>query len=52
MVKAIVERQRRGGEFFPQPENECVYLQRFETREQTRDAVFDYIEVFYNRQCR
>jgi hypothetical protein len=24
----------------------------FETRNQAREEIFDYIEVFYNRQCR
>ena len=31
---------------------ECVYLETFESREQAQDAIFDYIEVFYNRQRR
>lgn len=35
--------------FFHSLKTECVYLQRFETRDQARDAIFDYIEVFYNR---
>jgi putative transposase len=30
--------------------NELVYHQRFETREQARCAVSEYIELFYNRQ--
>ena len=38
--------------FFHSLKTECVYLQRFETRDQARDAIFDYIEVFYNRQRR
>ena len=36
--------------FFHSLKTECLYWQRFETREQARDAIFDYIEVFYNRQ--
>jgi len=27
-----------------------IYLEDFETHEQTQTAVFEYIEVFYNRQ--
>ena len=38
--------------FFHSLKTECVYLQRFESRDQARDAIFDYIEVFYNRQRR
>ena len=29
---------------------ECVYLERFHTIEEAESALFDYIEVFYNRQ--
>ncbi len=28
---------------------ETVYHRRFATRDEARDAVFDYIEAFYNR---
>jgi len=38
--------------FFHSLKTECVYLQRFESRDQARDAIFDYIEVFYNRRRR
>ena len=38
--------------FFHSLKTECLYGQRFESREQARDAIFDYIEVFYNRQRR
>lgn len=31
---------------------ECLYEQRFQTHRQARSAIFDYIEVFYNRQRR
>jgi putative transposase len=31
---------------------ECIYFERFDTREQAQDVIFDYIEVFYNRQRR
>jgi transposase InsO family protein len=30
----------------------CVYLETFATREQAQEVIFDYIEVFYNRQRR
>lgn len=36
--------------FWGKLKTELVYLNRFATREQARAAVFDYIEVFYNRQ--
>lgn len=38
--------------FFHSLKTECVYQHRFETRDQARDVLFDYIEVFYNRQRR
>jgi len=36
--------------FFKTLKVECVYRQRFQTREQARRTIFEYIEVFYNRQ--
>ena len=36
--------------FWGKLKTEMVYLHRFATREQARAAIFDYIEVFYNRQ--
>lgn len=36
--------------FWGKLKTEMIYHQRFATREQARAAVFDYIEVFYNRQ--
>jgi putative transposase len=38
--------------FFHTLKTECVYLETFETREQAQDVIFEYIEVFYNRQRR
>ncbi len=38
--------------FFGTLKTELVYLSRFHTRAQAREAIFDYIEVFYNRQRR
>ena len=38
--------------FFHTLKTECVYLEPLATREQARDVIFDYIEVFYNRQRR
>ncbi len=29
---------------------ECVYLRRFQTRAEATQALFEYIEIFYNRQ--
>jgi putative transposase len=36
--------------FFHTLKTECIYLERFDTREQAQDVIFDYIEGFYNRQ--
>ena len=38
--------------FFHTLKTECVYLETFDTREQAQDVIFEYIEVFYNRQRR
>jgi len=38
--------------FFSTLKNELIHLRRFKTREEAKQAVFDYIEVFYNRQRR
>ncbi|VAW85430.1 Mobile element protein [hydrothermal vent metagenome] len=36
--------------FFDTLKTELVYQQRFQTREQARSAIFEYIECFYNRE--
>ena len=36
---------------FSSLKNELVHLRHFATRAQARREIFDYIEVFYNRQC-
>jgi len=36
--------------FFSNLKNELIYWVNFSTREEARAAIFDYIEVFYNRQ--
>lgn len=36
--------------FFSTIKNEMIYLTHFQTREEARRAIFDYIELFYNRQ--
>ena len=36
--------------FFANLKNELIYWQHFKTRGEARTAIFDYIEVFYNRQ--
>jgi putative transposase len=38
--------------FFSSLKNELVHHCSFKTREEARTAVFEYIEVFYNRQRR
>ena len=35
--------------FFATLKNELVYQQKFNTREEAKQAIFEYIEVFYNR---
>ena len=35
--------------FFSTLKTELVYLEHFKTRDQARQAIFEYIEVFYNR---
>ena len=36
--------------FFANLKNELTYWCRFDNHEQARSAIFDYIEIFYNRQ--
>ncbi len=36
--------------FFHTLQTEHVYFERYETREQAKQSIFEYIEVFYNRQ--
>jgi putative transposase len=38
--------------FFASLKKELVHRQRFRTRAQAKAAIFEYIEVFYNRQRR
>jgi transposase InsO family protein len=38
--------------FFATLKTELVYLRRFATRAEAREAIFDFIEVFYNRERR
>ena len=38
--------------FFHTLKTECLYLEDLQTRDQACDVVFDYVEVFYNRQRR
>ncbi len=35
--------------FFGSIKKEMIYLERYDTREAARAAIFDYIEIFYNR---
>jgi transposase InsO family protein len=37
--------------FFSTLKNELVHDHTFHTREEAQSAVFEFIEVFYNRQC-
>lgn len=36
--------------FYHSLKNELVYHERYRTREEAKQSIFDYIEVFYNRQ--
>jgi putative transposase len=36
--------------FFGSLKTELIYVTRFKTRDEARLAIFEYIEVFYNRQ--
>jgi transposase InsO family protein len=38
--------------FFHSLKTECVFHERYKTREQAQASIFDYIEVFYNRKRR
>lgn len=38
--------------FFHTLKTECIYFETYETREQARASIFEYIEVFYNNQRR
>jgi len=38
--------------FFHTLKTELVYFERYETRSQAQTSIFEYIEVFYNRQRR
>lgn len=38
--------------FFSTIKNEMIHLRRFRTREEARKAIFEYIEIFYNRKRR
>jgi len=38
--------------FFSTLKNELIHLHRFKTRDEAKQAIFDYIEVYYNRQRR
>ena len=38
--------------FFHSLKTECVYFERYESREQAKQSIFEYIEVFYNNHRR
>jgi len=38
--------------FFGTVKEECVERQTYQTRAEARNSVFEYLEVFYNRQRR
>ena len=57
-IDATISMSRKGNaydnavveSFFSNLKNELVHHRRYTTREQARSEIFDYIEVFYNRQ--
>jgi transposase InsO family protein len=55
-IQPSMSRQGNGGEnavaesFFHTLKTALIYLEDFDTRAQAQTAVFEYIEVFYNRQ--
>lgn len=38
--------------FFHTLKTECVYFERYESREQAKRSIFEYIEIFYNNHRR
>ena len=49
-IERYVDQQPRAMEsFFGTLKTECLHHFKFKTRDQARQVVFDYIEVFYNR---
>ena len=38
--------------FFHTLKTELVYFENYQTREESRSSIFEYIEVFYNRERR
>ncbi len=38
--------------FFATLKTECVYTRRFATKAEAREAIFEFVEVFYNRSRR
>ena len=42
--------QRGDGELLRTPKSELIHHEPFATREEARGSIFEYIEVFYNRQ--
>ena len=47
--KMKTSRARAMESFFGTLKTECLHHFKFKTRDQARQVVFDYIEVFYNR---
>ena len=38
--------------FFGTVKTELIYQEKFSTREDAKVKMFEYIELFYNRECR
>ncbi len=38
--------------FFHTLKTECIHFERYESREQAKQSIFEYVEIFYNNQRR
>jgi transposase InsO family protein len=50
LAGADLDRLAVGESFFGNLKNELTHHRDFHTRKQARSEIFDYIEIFYNRQ--
>lgn len=42
--------QRTNGDILGKMENEWLHGRHFKTRDEAKTAIFEYVEIFYNRQ--
>ncbi|MBC9786680.1 IS3 family transposase [Heliobacterium chlorum] len=48
----FVTQKSQAETFFSTMKNELIHLRRFTTRDEVREAIFEYVEIFYNRRQR